>query len=86
MRVVGDDVRPAADFKPSACPDHKAQSAFTTVRDDGMLWTTRRAAGLLSSPDSTTAIAPWDGQYRTDAFVFTVGELREKAKAWPNAL
>jgi len=31
-------------------------------------------------PDETVVIACWHGQYRTDGFLTTVGELRAKAK------
>jgi hypothetical protein len=46
----------------------------------GELRVTRHASQLFDLPDRTPVLAHWHGQYRTDGFATTVGELKAKAK------
>jgi hypothetical protein len=65
-------------------PHHAAPSTFAALVD-GRLIVTRNATKLFDLPDATPVLAHWHGQWRTDGFATTVGELRGKAQAFGSA-
>lgn len=52
--------------------------AFKLHASSAELRVTRRAADLLDLPE-TPVLAHWHGEWRTDGFATTVGELKDKA-------
>jgi hypothetical protein len=79
MRITG-TVRPGTEFEFTAKPTNQSASTFAALTADG-LRVTKRAADLFGLPEATPVLAHWHGQWRTDAFATTVGELKTKAKA-----
>lgn len=78
MKISGADLRPGAEFSVTTKPSNKAASTFAALTRDGLA-VTRRLADLWSLPDNTPVLAHWHGEYRTDGFSTTVGELKSKA-------
>jgi hypothetical protein len=74
-----EDLRDGAEFIFVKKPTVQAPSTFTAVRGDEVL-ITRRFSSFENMPDETPVIAHWHGQYRTEAFLSTVGELKRKSK------
>ena len=58
-----------------------AASTFTAITPERAI-VTRRFTNLAKLPPDTPVVAHWHGQYRTEAFVTTVGELLAKAGEW----
>jgi hypothetical protein len=56
----------------------QAPSTFAALLPDE-LRVTKRAADLFKLPDDTPVLAHWHGQWRTDGFATTVGQLKAKA-------
>jgi hypothetical protein len=77
-KIVG-DVRPGGEFKFVAKPHCAAPSTFAALLP-GELRVTRYANSLFTLPDDTPVLAHWHGNWRTDGFATTVGELKKKAK------
>ena len=72
-------VKPGDQFRFEKPPHQAAQATFITFHDEKYI-VTRYVNNLFKFDDKVTVIANWHGQYRTDAFATTVGELKEKAK------
>jgi hypothetical protein len=81
MKVVSETVRPGSEFQFDSKPANMAAANFIAVTKDELL-ITRRASDLFALADDTTVIANWHGEWRTDAFLLTVAQLKEKAKAY----
>jgi hypothetical protein len=77
VKITG-DVRDGSEFRFSAKPDNAAPSTFAAVLPNE-LRVTRHAAQLFGLPATTPVLAHWHGQYRTEGFATTVGELKAKA-------
>ena len=80
-KIVGADLRPGAEFKFTAKPSHAAASTFTAITPE-RVFVTRHFTAIETLPPETPVIAHWHGQYRTDAFLTTVGDLVAKAQEW----
>jgi hypothetical protein len=74
-----DDLRDGEEFIFVKKPTVQAPSTFTAITDTEVI-VTRRFSNLESLPDKTPAIAHWHGQYRTEGFLSTVGDLKKKSK------
>ena len=72
---------PGSEFQITSPPHHAAQAWFIAIGPEEVL-VTRHLRDVLALPDETPVVANWHGQWRTDAFSTSVGELREKAKEW----
>ena len=77
----GYDLRPGSEFEFTAKPSSMAASTFTAIARERVI-VTRRFTSLEMLPPETPVIAHWHGEWRTDAFPSTVGELKAKAEAW----
>jgi hypothetical protein len=77
MKITG-DVRPGAEFQLTAKPSNMAQSTFAAVLPEEIR-VTRRLTELFDLPNDTPVLAHWHGEWRTDGFATTIGELRIKA-------
>jgi hypothetical protein len=75
------DLRSGDEFRFVSSPTAMASSTFTAITPSGAI-VTRRFSNLETLPPETPVIAHWHGEWRTDAFPSTVGELRAKAEAW----
>ena len=73
------EVRPGSEFRFENKPSNAAAATFAALVD-GRLVVTRYAAHLFHLPDDTPVLAHWHGQWRTDGFATTVGELKAKAR------
>ena len=73
------DLRDGAEFRFVKKVNCQAPSTFTVVAQ-GMVIVTRRFSNLFKLPDDTPIVAHWHGQYRTEAFLSTLGKLKAKAK------
>jgi hypothetical protein len=71
--------RPASEFRLTAKANNMSSATFVAV-EDGTIHVTRTLSDLFHLPDQTPVVAHWHGQYRTDGFALTVGELRLLAK------
>jgi hypothetical protein len=79
LQITG-SVRSGAEFEFTVKPASKAPATFAALLPDE-LRVTNHAAELFSLPDATPVLAHWHGQWRTDGFATTVGELKAKAAA-----
>jgi hypothetical protein len=79
-KIIG-NVRPGSEFQLTEKPTNAAQSTFTALVN-GSMRVTRRLSEFLGLPDDTPVLAHWHGQWRTDGFATSIGELREMARAW----
>lgn len=77
MKITG-DVRLSKDFKITTKPANLASSTFSALTPDGLL-VTRRLADFWGFSDDTPVLSHWHGEYKTDGFATTVGELKSKA-------
>jgi hypothetical protein len=75
------DIRPGDEFRFSSSPAAMASSTFTAITSAGAI-VTRRFSNLENLPPETPVVAHWHGEWRTDAFPSTVGELKAKADVW----
>jgi hypothetical protein len=80
MKIDG-DVRPGAEFELVCKPSNCAPSTFSALVPDG-LFVTRRLTELFRFSDDTPVLAHWHGEWRTDGFATTVGELKARAAVW----
>jgi hypothetical protein len=71
--------RPGSEFRLTERADRLSNATFVAVWD-GTIHVTRRLSDLFSMPDEVPVVAHWHGQYRTDGFALTVGELRSLAE------
>lgn len=71
--------RPGSEFRLIELATRMSSAIFVAVWD-GTIHVTRRLSDLFSLPDEAPVVAHWHGQYRTDGFALTVGELRSLAK------
>lgn len=78
IKVTG-DVRPGGEFRLQRKASSLADATFIALLD-GSARVTRRLTDLFGLPDETTVLANWHGQYRTDTFKLTIGELRRLAR------
>ncbi len=78
MRIVSETLRPGCEFEYCDKPTNLAAANFIAVESDEII-ATRRAADLFRLPDETPVIADWHGEWRTDAFLTNVAELKSKA-------
>ena len=76
LRITG-SVRPGADFQFTAKPTNQAPAAFAALLPDE-LRVAKRAADIFGLPDATPVLAHRHGQWRTDGFATTVGELKAR--------
>ena len=74
--------QPGPDFRLTATPHALAAATFVAV-GPASIQVTRRLADLWPLPDETPVVAHWHGQWRTDGFAMTVGELRRLAALPP---
>jgi hypothetical protein len=74
-------LRPGAEFKFTSKPSTMAASTFTAITPERVI-VTRTFTDIAKLPPDTPVIAHWHGQYRTEAFSSTVGELAAKATEW----
>jgi hypothetical protein len=81
MRIVSETLRPGCEFEYCAKPTSLAAANFIAIEKDEVI-VTRRAADLFGLPDDTPVIANWHGEWRTDAFLTSVAELKSKAHAF----
>jgi hypothetical protein len=84
MMIVGDDLslQSGVWFQfASKKKDHVAWPATFCIFAEGIAYVTRYPNKLWRYPDETPVIANWHGERRTDSFVTSVGELREKGRA-----
>jgi hypothetical protein len=72
------DVRPGAEFRLTVKPWNAAPATFVAVTSTEIR-VARRLVSLFDLPDATPVVAHWHGQYRTDGFALSVGELRALA-------
>jgi hypothetical protein len=79
--MITGDVRPGQEFEFTAKPSNKATSTFTALLE-GTLIVTKRAEELFNLPDKTAVLAHRHGEYQTDGFAMTVGQLKKKAAQW----
>jgi hypothetical protein len=79
MKINGG--RPGHEFQITKPPHQAAQAWFVAVGPQEVL-VTRYLSEVLALPDETPVVANWHGQFRTDAFSTSVGELRGKAKEY----
>jgi len=77
MKITG-EVRVGSEFRFEKKISHKADSTFTAILPDSIV-VTCRFEELCKLPENTTVLAHWHGNYRTEAFASTVGELNTKA-------
>lgn len=84
MKITGEDLRPGSEFQITSSIGAKARATFIAALP-GELRVTRRLSDLLDLPEDTPVIANWHGQYRTDAFATTVGELKVKVSQLANS-
>lgn len=75
------DIRPGDEFRFEKSPGSAADAVFIALYLGNAI-VTRRFDNLLLYPEHTPVIANWHGQYRTDAFSTTVGELIKKRNAF----
>jgi hypothetical protein len=83
MRIHGikpGDLRVGEEFQFTNKPTSAAASTFAAVLPDE-LRVTRYASELFGLPDETPVLAHWHGNWRTDAYATTVGQLKAKAGA-----
>lgn len=82
IKITG-QYRNGSDFKLTVKPSNMANATFVMPLPDKAR-VTRRLTDLLelSIYSNTPVIANWHGNHRTDAFSTTIGELRQRAKAW----
>ena len=71
--IVG--ARPGSEFRLTAPARRQSSATFVAVWD-GTIRVTRRLSELFDLPDEVPVVAHWHGQFRTDGFALTVGELR----------
>jgi hypothetical protein len=71
--------RPGAEFRLTEPANNLSSATFVAVRD-GTIYVTRRLSDLFTMADEVPVVAHWHGQYRTDGFAMTVGELRMLAE------
>lgn len=83
MRVQG-DFRPGDEFRMTSKPNVKAASTFVALTDSKAI-VTHYAEELFELPPETNVIAHWHGEWRTAAFLLTVGELKKKAEKFMQA-
>jgi hypothetical protein len=76
--TITGDVRPGSAFRFACKPSNVATSTFAALVGGGLV-VTRQATKLFDLPDDTPVLAHWHGQWRTDGFATTVGELKSKA-------
>lgn len=76
--IVG--ARPGTEFRLTEMANRQSSATFVAV-SDGAIHVTRRLADLFGMADGVPVVAHWHGQYRTDGFALTVGELRSLAQA-----
>jgi hypothetical protein len=79
MRVTGESLRDGKEFCFIGKPGNAAAANFVAITDDEVI-VTRRATDLFALPDEVPVIANWHGEWRTDAFLLTIGDLRAKAQ------
>jgi len=79
--TITGEAREGSGFRLTTAPGRQAASTFIALLP-GEARVTRRLADLLDLDDAVPAIAHWHGQYRTDAFATSIGELRGLAEAW----
>jgi hypothetical protein len=79
ISFTGPDLREGGEFEFVVPPDRRAHSTFVAPTSETEVLVTRRATDLFHLPDDTPVVAHWHGEYRTDAFRLTVGELKAKA-------
>ena len=77
MQIFG-DVRSGADYVLTAKPENLSNSTFCALTKQG-LHVTRRLVDLFQYDDDTPVLAHWHGQFKTDGFATTVGELKRQA-------
>ena len=79
MQIEGNGtLRDGAEFRFTSPTRNKAASTFTAILKNKVI-VARCFDELRGLAPDTPVIAHWHGQYRTDAFLSTVGELRQKA-------
>jgi hypothetical protein len=73
------EVRPGSEFRFADKPSNAAASTFAALVG-GRLVVTRHATRLFHLSDDTPVLAHWHGQWRTEGFATTIGELKAKAR------
>lgn len=79
MKITG-TVRPGNEFQFEKKASHMASSTFAAFTDKEVI-VTRRFMDLCTPPDDMSVLAHWHGNYRTEGFASTVGELKSIAEA-----
>ena len=79
MNIFGDCIQPGSEFEITKKPTWEARSTFSAITDQG-LHVTKRLSDLFNYEDDTMVLAHWHGTYATNAYILTVGQLREKAQ------
>jgi len=83
-KIEGPDVRDGSEFRLLRKPTQAQASTFSVLHDGG-LYVTRKPTDVLSlfgDRPNLPVLAHWHGEYRTDGFALTVGELSQLVTNW----
>lgn len=80
MKVAAHHMRPGSEFQFADAPSRKAKAPIIAINGDEVV-ATYYVSDLKRMPDEAIVIACWHGQWRTDGFHMTLGDLRTIAAA-----
>ena len=80
MKVTAHHMRPGAEFQFADPPRTKAKAPIIAIHGNEVV-ATYYVSDLKRLPDEAIVVACWHGQWKTDGFHMTLGDLRAIAVA-----